>query len=353
MDRQDEFLHALAARPFDRALRLVYADWLLETGDPRGEVIALAERGSLSLSERRKVKGLIQEHFQAWLGPLKALADLSQTRCDGGFLSHLVCANPASRAVWLVAREDLRLATVRSLVLPAGPESAELGAFLRSPHLRSVTRLQAPATAWGLLTRGPPPAFSPQVLGVSSWGVFQGELEVLARLPAFPEVSRLDLVTSEFVNPVAVEELLGSLAAQAGVLRRFRELRLSARFGVVEGAAAWVRAGAEALRKVWPGGERWSVEYGDAVFSLTRQGQRFAHLQVDLARQDELLGLSQRIATAASVVVQLAAAMLKTVEVVLPTGARLRASERDALRAAARRLGSVKGITIQGQELTP
>lgn len=354
MDRQEEFLHALAARPFDRALRLVFADWLQESGDPRGEVIALAERGSLSLTERRRIKSLTLQHCADWLGPLRGLADLSQTRCEGGFLSHLVCATPASRATWLVAREDPRLATVRTLLLPAGPESAELGAFLRSPHLRSVTRLQAPATSWGLLAQGSPPAFSLQVLGVSSWGVFQGELEVLSRLPGFPELQRLDLVTSEFVNPLVAGEVREALAAQATVLRRFREVRLAARFGVVEGVVAWlVRGATEGLRRGWPSGERWSVEYGDAVFSLVRDGARFNQLQVDLARQDELVGLGQRIATAASVVVQLAPAMLKTVEVLLPTGARLRASERDALRAAARRLGSVKAISIQGQELVP
>jgi uncharacterized protein (TIGR02996 family) len=354
VDRQDEFLHALAARPFDRALRLVFSDWLQEKGDPRGEVIALFERGSLSLTERRRVKSLTDQNFHEWLGSLRGLADLSQTRCEGGFLSHLVCATPSSRAVWLAARDEPRLATVVSLTLPAGPESAELGAFLRSPHLRSVTRLQAPATSWGLLAQPPLPAFSLRVMGVSSWGVFQGELEPLARLPTFPEASRLDLVTSEFVNPLVAGEIRDALAAQPSVLRRFREVRLAARFGVVEGVVAWlVRGATEGLRRGWAAGERWSAEYGDAVFTLAREGARFSHLEVDLARQDEPRGLGQRIATAASVVVQLAPASLKTVEVRLPSGARLRASERDALRAASRRLGTVKSIVLQGQALVP
>jgi hypothetical protein len=265
-----------------------------------------------------------------------------------------VCATPASRAAWLEAREEHRLATVQTLILPAGPESAELGTFLRSPHLRSVTRLQAPSTTWGLLSQPPPPAFSLQVVALSSWGVFQGELEVLARLPAFPEANRLDLVTSEFVNPLVTTEIREALDAQTSALRRFREVRLSARFGVVEGAVAWlVRGASEGLRRGWATGERWSVEYGEAVFTLARSGTRFSHLVVDLVRQDELQGLGQRIAVAASVVVQLAPARLKTVEVLLPVGARLRVSERDALRAAARRLGTVKSILLQGHELVP
>jgi hypothetical protein len=151
-----------------------------------------------------------------------------------------------------------------------------------------------------------------------------------------------------------IGEIRESLELQRQVLRRFREVRLAARFGVVEGAVAWlVRGATEGLRRGWSSGERWSVEYGDAVFTLARSGTRFSHLVVDLIRHDELVGLGQRIATAASVVVQLAPANLKTVEVLLPVGARLRASERDALRAAGRRLGTVKSILLQGHELVP
>src|SRR5207248_10108910 len=39
----DSFLAAIAARPADRTARLVYADWLDEHGDPRGELIRIEE----------------------------------------------------------------------------------------------------------------------------------------------------------------------------------------------------------------------------------------------------------------------------------------------------------------------
>src|SRR5690242_12437796 len=41
MTRDQAFLHALLDRPEDDAPRLVYADWLEEHGDPRGEFIRL------------------------------------------------------------------------------------------------------------------------------------------------------------------------------------------------------------------------------------------------------------------------------------------------------------------------
>jgi uncharacterized protein (TIGR02996 family) len=354
VERHEEFLQALADRPFDRALRLVFADWLLEAGDPRGEVIALHERGGLSWKDRNTIRNLTEQHSREWLGPLRGLADQAQSRFEGGFLSSLVCAPSPPRAAWRLARDEPRLATVRSLTLPAGPESPELGDFLRSPRLRSVTRLQAPATSWGLLGSLPAPAFSLEVMGISSWGVFQGELEALSRLPPSPRVTRLDLVTSEFINPLVAGEIRDALAAQPSVLKRFREVRLSARFGVLEGVVAWlVRGATESLRRGWSGGERWSAEYGEAVFTLAREAGRFSHLVVDLSRQSDKGDLGQRIAATASVVVQLAPAQLSRLDVTLHPGEKLRASERDAIRLAARRLGTVKRILLQGQALVP
>src|SRR5262249_38868583 len=38
---EDPFLAAIRANPDDNAVRLVYADWLQERGDPRGEFLRL------------------------------------------------------------------------------------------------------------------------------------------------------------------------------------------------------------------------------------------------------------------------------------------------------------------------
>src|SRR5262249_24416206 len=41
MGEEDRFLQAILASPEDVSLRLVYADWLEERGDPRGEFLRL------------------------------------------------------------------------------------------------------------------------------------------------------------------------------------------------------------------------------------------------------------------------------------------------------------------------
>lgn len=43
MKQEDTFLRAIESRPQDEGLRLIYADWLEEQGDPRGEFIRLQQ----------------------------------------------------------------------------------------------------------------------------------------------------------------------------------------------------------------------------------------------------------------------------------------------------------------------
>lgn len=62
--------------PRDEAARMVYADHLLERGDPRGELIALQLAGRarpLNRTERRREAALLRAHGRRWLGPLDAV----------------------------------------------------------------------------------------------------------------------------------------------------------------------------------------------------------------------------------------------------------------------------------------
>jgi uncharacterized protein (TIGR02996 family) len=69
-----ELLAAIASAPLDDRPRLVYADWLLERGDPRGELIqvqvALAREasGELAVRLRARERELVEMHHEAWLG---------------------------------------------------------------------------------------------------------------------------------------------------------------------------------------------------------------------------------------------------------------------------------------------
>jgi uncharacterized protein (TIGR02996 family) len=79
MTHDDAFLRAIREDPEDDTPRLVYADWLEERGDPRGEFIRVQcrlartapgdKRAALQQHERR----LLERHQDEWLGSLRPL----------------------------------------------------------------------------------------------------------------------------------------------------------------------------------------------------------------------------------------------------------------------------------------
>src|SRR6266571_2688786 len=85
---QDEgFLRAIIEEPDDVALRLIYADWLDERGDPRGEFIRVqCELARMSGDNPRRVgleareQELLKQNEQAWAGPLPCPARTLQFR---------------------------------------------------------------------------------------------------------------------------------------------------------------------------------------------------------------------------------------------------------------------------------
>jgi len=418
MDRETALLHQLAERPEDRALRLVFSDWLLEQGDPRGEVIALCERGDLSLTERRKVARLTTQHQERWLGPLRALADLHRTRFVDGFLRELVCTvlsstrassplelrgeelvgalqregatralqrralllegfepaaadaflllldgTPASAQRFLPFVGEPRLATVRSLTVPATQQPSELHAFLAHPVLRGLQRLELGSVDWRRLEGFTSPTLAPREVVVGSWGTFDGELTPLRNVALFRQGHTLGLSTTEFINGLVVADVVDSLARQAEVLSGFRAVRLVSRYGVLEGSAAWLLV-LERLGRLLPALEAWSVESGEVAFTRARGDDgRFRHLEIDLSLPEgqgekQLAPANKstvevRIAAAASVLVLLGPAKLASVEVKLANGARLRPAERNTLIAAARRSGSLERFAVNGDAVLP
>lgn len=349
MSSGDELVAQLAERPFDRALRLVFSDWLQEQGDPRGEVIALCEKGGLSLTQRRRVQRLTEQHAAAWLGPLVTVADVAACRWEGGFLDTFVAGAPPD-AAWDGVVGEPRLATVRSLVFPPFRAPPPVGPFLAHRVLRHVTRVQLSAALLEAVARTPL-GCAPEKLALSSYGTFGPELSSLSRLDAFSQATSLELLTSEFINPIVAGEVREAVLAHAERLGRFEQLRLVARYGVVEGAVAWLLRGADARRveRELPHVRRWEIESAEVGFSLARDdGGRFTDLAVDLrGGADGATGLGQRVANAASVLVQLAPGELSRVTVALPPGAGLRRDERDALRAAVRRLRTVEAFQLE------
>lgn len=363
MTREAALLTQLAERPDDRALRLVFSDWLQEQGDERGEVIALWARGNLSLTERRRVAKLTALNAARWLGPLAAITDLHRTRFVGGFVEELVCAPARSTELFEALTDEPRLCTVRSLSVPPTQGPAKLGRFLSSPMLRHLQKLELGSTDWQDLFVAPPLATSlaPARVVVGSWGVFHKELAPLKNVKLFQQAKSLALSTTEFINPPVVAEIHEAVLQQHAALQGFEELMLAARYVVFEGAADWLLAcdlERRATGTAFPRLLRWGVESGEVVFVRSREpGGPFDHLTIDLSAPEtgekraatSRPNAEVRIATAASVLVQLGPARLTSVTVKLPEGGRLRSHERHTLKSAARRSGSLEHFSIEGE----
>src|SRR5258708_33957280 len=78
MSREAAFLEAIAADPDNDALRLIFADYLDERDDPRGEFIrvqvelaGMDEDDARRKELRRREQALLAAHEEQWLGPCK------------------------------------------------------------------------------------------------------------------------------------------------------------------------------------------------------------------------------------------------------------------------------------------
>jgi uncharacterized protein (TIGR02996 family) len=94
------FLAAIRDRPDDDLLRLVYADYLDERGDPRGEFIRVqTERSTLPADDPRRFDllarehNLLRAHEEEWLGPLAAIVSNHEFR--RGFISSVLVMTEA------------------------------------------------------------------------------------------------------------------------------------------------------------------------------------------------------------------------------------------------------------------
>ncbi len=138
-DVEQELLAAVYDAPKDDAPRMIYADWLLERGDPRGEFIVLQlekTRRALTAQEQAQEKLLIERHATRWLGVFAtAIVGRRDFEFSRGF----------PHAFWLKLRDAdqaQRLysspawATVEVLRLGAGVEHA--APLLELPGLKRI-----------------------------------------------------------------------------------------------------------------------------------------------------------------------------------------------------------------------
>ena len=152
----ERLLARIFDNPEDDELRRVYADVLLEQGDPRGELIALQYRrldGDLDEAVAKREAWLLRMHRKKWLGPLGDVA--ADVELERGFLASL--SYDAKYAAQLAAVTGSPYwATVRALRLVDTKTKRGLVELLTHPVMRSLRDVRGldVATAAALGDRG-------------------------------------------------------------------------------------------------------------------------------------------------------------------------------------------------------
>jgi uncharacterized protein (TIGR02996 family) len=104
-------LTQIVENPGDLTLRQIFADHLLELGDPRGELISL----QLSNREHPRAAALVAEYGRSWIGPLGPWVRFEGCAFSNGFLAEVTLVDPSRVLTPLIG--DPIWATVRGLHL--------------------------------------------------------------------------------------------------------------------------------------------------------------------------------------------------------------------------------------------
>jgi uncharacterized protein (TIGR02996 family) len=239
----DDFVAAIRADPEDDAERLVYADWLLQRGDPRGELIhvqcALAA-GRTDIALRDRERELLDQHAAAWLGPWHEHARRWVFR--RGFLEELAIAPVAflshpevARGALLrslafewhiddLERDDDALAVIAALPALDGVERIEvsnhhvgpaaLRALARLPRLRGLALRDTDTGDDGVAELVAAPGFAAlESLALTSNRLTDDGASSLADWPRFAALRALDLSSIDISHPTCND--LGDLGALA------------------------------------------------------------------------------------------------------------------------------------------
>jgi uncharacterized protein (TIGR02996 family) len=140
--RLNPLLAAIIADPDDDRPRLVYADWLLDRGDVRGELIQLQVRGVDDARQRE----LVAAHGAEWTLPFEPFFDMippaQRLRLfRRGFVEQLFIEGPRG-VLDLVARQDRIFGATPLLKLGfIGFDTGTLAVLRESPYLPRLREL--------------------------------------------------------------------------------------------------------------------------------------------------------------------------------------------------------------------
>lgn len=228
MNETRSWIEAIREHPSGVEARLVYADYLEERGDRRGELIRLQCElpGLAPLDARRtaveeRIEALLTAHAETWLTPLRTLgAEGISARCFSGGLIERIRIDAATFAAQALALCDVEPALstielkqtsgvakqlaeaeippqIRRLELTAARLSAdELGQLLAAPWFTRLESLSAKFNQWDdaclqLLADVTWPNLTRLDLSVNRGGA--AGLARLAARPVFPRLTSLSI----------------------------------------------------------------------------------------------------------------------------------------------------------------
>ncbi|MBL8939939.1 MAG: hypothetical protein JNM69_35620, partial [Archangium sp.] len=118
----------------------VYADALLEVGDPRGEFMTLqfkrARGEPLTPAETKQEAALQKKHVKAWLGPLYDVLYTTHLEFRRGFL-YAAQIRPVGKAI-PAARNHPAWSTVRELNMSTGGTNERGASLILQPNARRI-----------------------------------------------------------------------------------------------------------------------------------------------------------------------------------------------------------------------
>lgn len=137
-----DFLKGIYENPDDDSLRAVFADWLTERGDPRGELISLqlahAEGRATDASLKREAS-LLKKHAKDWLGHvLDRYTSKDHRVFERGFLAHATLELDGYPEAPPRELSDPAWSTLRSLTMTWRPLSTKglAAAILNLPSMK-------------------------------------------------------------------------------------------------------------------------------------------------------------------------------------------------------------------------
>ncbi|MBL8916760.1 MAG: TIGR02996 domain-containing protein [Archangium sp.] len=257
-----KLLSAVYANPDDVSLRAVYADWLTEHGDPRGEFISLQLSPPSRTSEVR-MRALHKKHWRTWMGPL---ADW--------------CCNATGQRASLPPTFRGGFAWAMNVGLAQYDAEDRLRALFERPEWRTVEVLEGWPSSWVPLAEA---LAHPNFARVRRLNFFLDAPEVtrLAELEPTPRLESLQL----YSQAASLEVLSRFSALERVVLRGPRDLGLLERqlprleeiafdgFGAREAvdASTWERLEASGVLR---------VELGAVRVSRPRDSKHFVELMI-------------------------------------------------------------------------